>query len=157
MDFSAGRGEHFFDTMPIAKSLTGFLHRWRRWLIASALLGLAVLAIWLVIRPQRYRITDVTKPQAIVLKAPSNEKHRWIDISLRISGKVDGTATIHFPFRASSIEVKDSFDLDLGVQDCYSPEFPLEYIPQAVTKGRVTIYYKFYDADMSFIRSKLIH
>jgi hypothetical protein len=125
-----------------------FLFRWRKWLIAFALLGLVVLALWLLVRPQRYHITDVTKPQVIALKPPTEEKQRWIDISIRITGKIDGKATIHSPFRGSSLEVKDSFDIDLGVMDCYAPQYPTEYVPHGVTNGWLTIHYKFYDLSM---------
>ncbi|MCD6049470.1 MAG: hypothetical protein K0Q55_873 [Verrucomicrobia bacterium] len=120
----------------------------KRWLIASASVVLVMLAVWLAVKPQRYHITDVARPQAIVLQAPTDEKQRWVDISVRITGKIDGKATIHSPFRGSSLEVKDSFDIDLGVMDCYSPQHPTEYVPHGVTNGWITIHYKFYDLSM---------
>jgi len=131
--------------MQVSPSPSTYLFRWRRRWIAVALLGVVVLAIWLVIRPQRYQITDVTKPQVIALKAPTDEKQRWVDISVRITGEIDGKATIHSPFRGSSLEVEDSFDIDLGVMDCYSPQHPTEYVPHGVTNGWLTIHYNFYD------------
>lgn len=122
--------------------------RRRKWWIVLGSMTLVVVSIWLLLRPKQFDIADVTQPQKIMLQAPSTEKQHWIDISLRLSGKIDGTATIYSPYRSSSIVVKDTFDIDLGIQDCYALEFPLEYAPQGVTKGKVTIHYRFYSTSI---------
>lgn len=123
-------------------------HRRRKWWIVFVSLTLVVVSVWLLLRPKNFQVADVTQPQKIMLQAPSTEKQYWIDISLRMSGKIDGTATIYLPFHHRMIEVKDTFDIDLRIQDCYSPEFSLEYVPQGVTKGKVTIYYRFYSTSI---------
>jgi hypothetical protein len=122
-----------------------FLFRWRKWLIAFALLGLVVLALWLLVRPQRYRITDVTKPQSIVLQAPPGAS-RIQAITIRVKGTIDGTAliTAGYPSR----EVSGDFNLHFGASDCYTTNYVLEYTPKGVSRGKVTIYYKFLDTSI---------
>ncbi|MGV3756003.1 MAG: hypothetical protein ACO1QS_11525 [Verrucomicrobiota bacterium] len=114
----------------------------RNALIALALVSLAVLAIWLFVRPQRYHITDVTKPQTIVLQAPHGASYIQA-ISIRLKGTIDGAAliTAGFPSR----ELSGDFNLHFGASDCYTTNFVLEYTPKGVSRGRVTIHYKFLD------------
>ena len=102
------------------------------------------LLLWLIFSPRSYHLKDVTKPQTIILLAPSGAEHIQA-ISLRMEGSIDGAATLASTYDSQSTEVKGVFDLKFPSSDCYTTNYILEYVPKGVTRGKVTIHYKFHD------------
>ena len=93
---------------------------------------------------QTARVSDVTKPQTIILKpSPSQIATNMTGINLRFHGQLDGDATItwkpHDPVRLTG-----EFDVKSGGSD-FSGGAQLDYSLGSVRSGKVIIEYEFYE------------
>lgn len=117
----------------------------KRWVIAFITVALMMLFIWALIAPKNYSVTDVTKPQTIMLHATPGASNIQA-ITIRLVGKIDGNAMM--TAGSLPLEVAGDFDVHLGSLDCYSTNYFIEYLPDGVTKGKVFIRYKFLDTSI---------
>ena len=93
---------------------------------------------------QTAQVSDVTKPETIVLKpSPSQVATNMTGINLRFHGQLDGDATItwkpHDPKRLTGV-----FDVKTGGSN-FSGSAQLDYSPGSVRSGKVIIEYEFYE------------
>jgi len=90
------------------------------------------------------RISDVTKPETITLKASHAQRTTKIfGIDLRVHGHIDGNATLGGKNVATQ-HLAGTFDVKTG-GDWYSDTCQLEYSPTNVHAGNVEIEYHFRD------------
>lgn len=93
-----------------------------------------------------YEIKNVTKNETINLKKGPN-KGNIHALSISGSGNIDGTAEISLilnekPYKHETISGSFNFKWS---GDWYSNEAKVQYSPHAVSKGTITIRYKFHD------------
>ena len=86
-------------------------------------------------------IPDVTKSATLTLMAPPAQSAPVHGISLRIRGKIDGTAQIAGP-PLQTKRVSGNFEI-VHNGDYYSTNCVISYLPVGVRKGRVTVDYEF--------------
>jgi len=90
------------------------------------------------------RLSDVTKPESITLKASASQKPAKIfRIELHFRGQIDGDATIGGK-NVLTQHLAGTFDLKTG-GDWYSDTCQLEYSPTNVHSGNVDIEYEFFE------------
>ena len=118
------------------------LEDWRVKRMAAVFLLMAVVVTGCGKR-QSAGIPDVTKSATLTLTAPTEQTpvHR---ISLRIHGKIDGTAQLSGP-PLQPKRVSGNFEV-VHKGDYYSPNYVINYLPVGVRKGQVTIDYEFRSA-----------
>lgn len=90
---------------------------------------------------QSLGIPDVTKSATLTLTAPPAQSAPVHGISVRIRGKIDGTAQIAGP-PLQTKRVSGNFEI-VHNGDYYSTNCVISYLPVGVRKGRVTIDYEF--------------
>jgi hypothetical protein len=94
---------------------------------------------------QQIEITDLTKPQTIVLHKKPQQKD-IVSMSLRINGKIDGEAQLSLmlngnPYKTETI--KGKINIKWG-GDWYADSMQLRYEPhQTVKDGKIKIEYVF--------------
>ena len=95
-----------------------------------------------------YEVSDLTKPNTIVLrKKPCQEATTIHSISVRRSGKINGTAKINLilngvPYKTEILSGSVIFQWD---GDWYYDKAEIQYIPESVTGGNLKLRYEFYD------------
>ena len=95
---------------------------------------------------QTFEITDVTKPQTITLRKLETQKFIHA-ICIKCSGYIEGEAEISriLNWKADWTEIlSDKVNFERG-HDCYSDSVTLEYKPNSVKKGKLTLKYRFLD------------
>jgi len=90
---------------------------------------------------QAVAIPDVTKSTTLTLTTAPGNRASVHGISLRIHGKIDGTAQISGP-PLQPKRVSGNFEI-VHKGDYYSTNCVLSYLPVGVRKGRVTVDYEF--------------
>src|SRR5688500_16964560 len=109
--------------------------------------GIAVLILLMAVavtgcgKRQSAGIPDVTKSATLTLTTPPEQGARVHSISLRIHGKIDGTAQIAGP-PLQPKRVSGNFEI-VHNGDYYSTNYVISYLPVGVRKGRVTVDYEF--------------
>ena len=96
---------------------------------------------------QTYEVKDVTKKETIKLKKAPGEGNIHT-LSISVSGNIDGTAEISLilkgkPYKSEAISGAFNFKWN---GDWYSNEAVVLYSPNTVSKGTMTLRYKFHDA-----------
>jgi hypothetical protein len=92
---------------------------------------------------QTAQVSDVTKPETIVLKpSPTQVATNMTRINLRFHGKLDGDATITWKHH-DPVSLTGEFDAKTGGSD-FSGSCQLDYFPGSVRSGMVIIEYEFY-------------
>lgn len=89
-------------------------------------------------------VPDVTKSTTLTLTTAPGQSASVHSISLRIRGKIDGTAQISGP-PLQPKRVSGSFEIAHN-GDYYSTNCVINYLPVGVRKGRVTVDYEFRSA-----------
>jgi hypothetical protein len=90
---------------------------------------------------QTVGVPDVTKSTTLTLTTAPGQSPPVHSISLRIRGKIDGTAQISGP-PLQPKRVSGKFEIAHN-GDYYSTNCVISYLPVGVRKGRVTVDYEF--------------
>jgi hypothetical protein len=92
-------------------------------------------------KAQTARVPDVTKSTTLTLTTAPGQRAAVHSISMRIRGKIDGTAQISgLPLQPK--RVSGEFEIAHN-GDYYSTNCVISYLPVGVRKGRVTVDYEF--------------
>jgi alkyl hydroperoxide reductase subunit AhpF len=95
---------------------------------------------------QRVEITDVKKPQVLVLKKKADQKD-IVSMKIHCYGRLEGEAKLiiaHTGATYRSTEIKGNVNYKLS-GDWYADSMEVSYQPQNVTSGHLTIEYTFSD------------
>jgi len=112
-----------------------------------SLLLFIALMIGCVSKNRLINISDITKNSEIVLNHTDTTKHIF-SIHIAIKGEIDGNALI---ILKDGVNYKKEYRIEKGKidfnidTDWYNTKCIVNYEPQDVTKGELSIEYKFYE------------